>query len=102
MSSFRWKGGWPGSLESIIEFNLLTVLYDSPRVSTTFTHYLVMSISYTNLGHTSGIASSFDTAVEVAPHDFAHRAISQSRWDQKGAQSESDSSAWRESYIEGP
>jgi len=52
--------------------------------------------------HTSGIASSFDTAVEVTLHDFAHHATSQSHWDQKGAQSESKRSAWRNSYIECP
>ena len=86
----------------MIAFNLLTVLYDSPRVSTTFADHLVMSISYTKLGLTSGIASSFDTAVEVAPHDFAHCATSQSCWDQKGAQSESERSAWHKSYIESP
>jgi hypothetical protein len=32
-------------------------------------------------GHTSGIESSFDTAAEVTPDDFAHLATSQSRWD---------------------
>ena len=101
-SSFHWEGGWLGSLESMIAFNLLTVLYDSLRVSTTFAHHLVMSISYTKLGLTSGIASSFDTVIEVAPHDFAHRATSQSRWDRKGAQSESETSARRKSYIEDP
>ena len=87
---------------SMIEFNLFTVLYDRPRVSTTFTHELVTSISYTKLGHTSGIANSFDTAIDVTPHDFAHHATSQSRWDRKGAQSESETSARHKSYIEDP
>jgi hypothetical protein len=65
----------------MIAFNLLTVLYNSPRVSTTFAYHLVMSISYTKSGLTSSIVSSFDTAIEVALHDFAHCATSQSHWD---------------------
>jgi hypothetical protein len=41
MSSFRWKGGWPGSSKSIMVFNLFTVWYDNPRVCTTFNYDLV-------------------------------------------------------------
>jgi len=48
------------------------------------------------------IASSFNTAIEVAPHNFAHCATSQSCWDWKGAQSESERAAQCMSYIEDP
>src|SRR6266853_5126751 len=36
ISSFCWKGGWPGRLETIIAFNSLAVEYNKPRPSTTF------------------------------------------------------------------
>jgi hypothetical protein len=88
ISSFRWKGGRPGRLESIITFNSLAVEYDKPRPSTTFASHLVTRKSDTKEGLTPGIASSLVTADDVAPDDFTQRATSQSRWLRKGAQTE--------------
>lgn len=81
MSSFRWKRGWPCSSESIMEFNLLIVRYDSPRLSMTLNYDFSHVKMVRKTEHTSGIANSFDTAAEVTPDDFAHLATSQSRRD---------------------
>jgi len=71
MTSFRWKGGWPGRLESIIVFNSLAFEYDNLRQSTTFASDLVTQNSDIKVVFTFGIAGRLITAENVAPHDFA-------------------------------
>ncbi|SRR6266851_4300070 len=88
ISSFRWKGGQPGRLESIIAFNSLAVEYNELRPSTTFASHLVTRKSNTKVRLTSGIASSLVTTNDVALDDFTQCVTFQSHWLQKGAQAE--------------
>jgi hypothetical protein len=83
--SFDTKGVRPGNL-SIFLFSSWTVLYDNLSLSTTFRKASVKVIEKEKIVHTSGIKSRSDTTDDVGLHILAQRVISQSQWEEKGAQ----------------